>query len=332
MKRFLFLLLILPALAVGQLPGTGPISFSAIMAELGIAPGTQTSMTGNVSGVAPFGAGSLHATKTAPLNSVPPHAMSEWYGYRQVDDFTIQTTGSGDAGTACGDAGSFTTKWHNGAGALPTVNDTIWNEGTADNLFNGGGNWYLLTGQSTVIRVSNVGVVLEEEDCNQTFSFSLEFTVIDKDAQNVDVTVTSNTDWTLSFTDINELDWLDTGNSPTTGTGNATRTLVVTENNTGTNNVYTISGTYGLGTQQSNLTQLPNSLIPATLTYDDSVGASSCSGTSGSYLMDTNDLATATVVYNSTLFGPQTFTGYVSNGTVWKYVVNSIVQPGGDFC
>lgn len=304
---------------------SGVIKISDIQAELGLSVGAPVVVSG---GAVPQ-AGSLFGEATGVINKVAPHKISEFYGYNQVDDFVMSTTAYGSAGAACGDAGVGSTLWHEGSGDYPEVGDVIWNEGTSTTKFNGGGSWYRIPAEDSVVRVAADGEVLQKEDCNQSFSFTKNRSIIDEDAQSVTVTITSDTSWTM-FADQSWATWNSNGSQTITGSGNATLTLDIAAHTGSGDRVVGLDGTYGLGTVEQSITQLDSQFTSHALGYNASSSSTACAASPSLIVSDTGDLSTLSYIGNI-LNGEPANAGYYSNGSIWKYW-NGTAITSGDFC
>lgn len=291
------------------LPSSGPLYVSDVQEEIGQVPGSPVYF-----GESPIAQpGSLFGDATGsggPLNKTAPHYLLDFYGYNQVDDFVMSDVAYPSAAEAAEDEELGVTLWHEGSGSEPEVGDKIWNEATSATVFAGGQNWYRIPASGNVVKINDAGVVMQKEDGNQTFSFTVFPSVMDNTAQTVNVNIISNTAWTIS--DI--VGWISGGRS---GSGNDTVTLNIAQNTTGSPRNADISGTYGLGTINANIEQLSTGFFTLNLGYDAASGPAACSASPSNVKADTNNLSTATILRNALTNNPAP-AGWYSDGSARK--------------
>lgn len=128
------------------LPASGPISGSQISAELGTAS-TNISLGGMADS----------ASFTAP------DAYSDFYGYSNL---TTYTGSSFQTGTKfiCTQTLNVT-YYHDGAGSLPTVGDTIYTNSGGTTVIGGGNAGYNRTNNFGYVRTNSSGVVTNTYLC-----------------------------------------------------------------------------------------------------------------------------------------------------------------------
>ena len=124
------------------LPSSGPISGSQISAELGTAS-TNISLGGMID--------------SSSLSSTNPDAYSDFYGYSNLTSYTGSSFQTGTK-FICTQTLNVT-YYHDGAGSLPTVGDTIYTNSGGTTVIGGGNAGYNRTNNFGYVRTNSSGVV-----------------------------------------------------------------------------------------------------------------------------------------------------------------------------
>ena len=102
-----------------------------------------------------------------PDNSAP-YSVSEWYGYNESAIATtaieISDESAKDAVDACAFSIVATPVYHNGDTDFPDIGNFIFTDAEGVNTFNGGENYWKISGNMT-IQINSSGEVLNKADC-----------------------------------------------------------------------------------------------------------------------------------------------------------------------
>lgn len=96
------------------------------------------------------------APTTTTSTTLPPFGI--YTPFTVINASYISSTG------ACSGSGPTTTLYHNGSGALPDVGDRIYT-GSSGGGYYGGNAWMKINAESTVIQISNSGIVIDALGC-----------------------------------------------------------------------------------------------------------------------------------------------------------------------
>ena len=259
------------------LPDTGFISISAINVELGRPATTPTNIS------------ELFSLARGAINRTLPNRISYFRGYANIVSIIIGTEQTTPLAAYSGAIDK--TIYHGGSGAYPIVGDQCYDTVSGTTVFNGNGNWFRVFDTNNVIRVSNVGLVLEVVNGNQTISIIPSAKTVVETADSFVIAVTSNTSWTVS----DNQTW--TTITPSSGTGNANVTVSFTANTGTGNRVANINFVYALGNVTCVLTQTD-------IAYQNiSLGNGSTSGIACSSLQNTYRINSDTWSGATTLSG-----------------------------
>ena len=144
------------------IPGSGEISFGTLNSALGRGD-SETSL-------ASASLGYYETINTASIsrpNTTAPYSISEWYGYNSTAIATTAIEISDESAKDAVDACAFsiaTPVYHNGDTDFPDIGNFIFTDAEGVNTFNGGENYWKITGNMT-IQINSSGEVLNKADC-----------------------------------------------------------------------------------------------------------------------------------------------------------------------
>jgi hypothetical protein len=257
------------------LPDTGFISISAINVELGRPATTPTNIS------------ELFSLARGAINRTLPNRISYFRGYANIVSIIIGTEQTTPLAAYSGAIDK--TIYHGGSGTYPIVGDQCYNTVSGTTVFNGNGNWFRVFDTDNVIRVSNVGLVLEVVNGNQTLSVSPTARTVVETSGSFVIAVTSNTSWTVS----DNQTW--TTITPSSGTGNANVTVNYTAHTGTGDRVANINFVYALGNTTTVLTQKDFALQNINL-GSGTTSAAACAATQSSYKINSNTWSQATEI------------------------------------